>query len=177
MSDQSTPPNDNQQTFSAEYVRELRAENKGLRLKNTELQGKVDGHEKATADAVAKAVEKAVEEARAKISEEVRTEVSAEADKRVLLAELKGEAVKAGLVDLDQLKLLDLTGVKLADGKLDGAEALFASLKESKPYLFGKPPSDSSNTQKAPPANQAEVKHAKDMTEAEYAAAKVAAGL
>ena len=35
-------------------------------------------------------------------------EATADADKRVLLAELKGEALKAGLVDLDLLKLLDL---------------------------------------------------------------------
>jgi regulator of replication initiation timing len=39
-------------------VRELRAENKGLRLKNTELQGRIDGFEKEKTDAVAKAVRK-----------------------------------------------------------------------------------------------------------------------
>lgn len=158
------------QTFSAEYVRELRAENKGLRLKNTELQGKVDGFEKATADAVAKAVE----EATAKARDEGRAEGLKDADQRVLLAELKGEAVKAGLVDLDQLKLLDLSGVKLADGKLEGADALFAGLKESKPYLFGQPPSNSSNPQNPPPANPPAAKKASEMTADEYAAAKAA---
>ncbi|WP_137010141.1 phage scaffolding protein [Aquitalea aquatilis] len=156
------------ETFSAEYVRELRAENKGLRLKNTELQGKVDGFEKATADAVAKAVE----ENTAKVRDEIRAEVAQEADQRVLRAELKGEAVKAGLVDLDQLQLLDLSGVKLTNGKLEGADALFTSLKESKPYLFGQPPSNSSNPQNPPPANPPAAKKASEMTPEEYAKAK-----
>lgn len=156
------------QTFSADYVRELRAENKGLRLKNGELQGRIDGLEKEKTDAVAKAVEDAVTKAKA----DTLAEASTEADKRVLLAELKGEALKAGLVDLDQLKLLDLSSVKLANGKLEGADALFTGLKESKPYLFGQPPSSSSSTQTPPPATPPAQKNAKDMDSAEYAKAR-----
>lgn len=157
------------QSFSAEYVRELRAENKGLRLKNQELQTKVDGFDQATADAV----QKAVEEAKAQTREEVLAEASKEADKRVMQAELKGEAVKAGLIDLDQLKLLDLSAVTLKDGKLEGAEALFEGLKTSKPYLFGEKQS-TSTTETPPPANPPAPKSAKDMTPEEYAAAKAA---
>lgn len=158
------------ETFSREYVQELRAENKGLRLKNTELTGKIDGFEKEKADAVSKAVEEAVTKAKA----DALTEASVEADKRVLMAELKGEAVKAGLVDLDQLKLLDVTGIKLnAEGKIEGADALFTGLKTSKPYLFGTP-NTSSNTQQKPPQPNNEAKKAMDMDDAEYAAAKAA---
>jgi hypothetical protein len=161
------------QTFSAEYVRELRAENKGLRLKNTELQGRIDGFEKEKTEAVAKAVEEATTKAR----DETRAEVAKEADQRVLLAELKGEAIKAGMVDVDGLKLADLSGVTLKDGKLEGAEALFTSLKESKPYLFGQPPSNSSSTHTPPPAGQQTPKPVSEMSDAEYAAAKAAVGL
>lgn len=156
------------ETFSAEYVRELRAENKGLRLKNTELQSKVDGFDKTMADAVAKAVE----ESAAKVRDEVRAEVQAEADKRVLLAEMKSEAVKAGMVDVDGLKLADLSGVTLKDGKLDGADALFSGLKESKPYLFGQPPSSSSTPTPPPPATPPAAKKATEMSAEEYEAAK-----
>lgn len=156
------------ETFSREYVQELRAENKGLRLKNAELTGKIDGFEKEKADAVSKAIE----EAAVKIKAEALTEASAESDKRVLMAELKGEAVKAGLVDLDQLKLLDVSGIKFAaDGKIDGADVLFKGLKETKPYLFGVQNTTSSTQQKPPPANP-ETKKASEMTADEYRKAR-----
>lgn len=167
MSDPANTPEP--QTFSAEYVRELRAENKGLRLKNQELQSRVDGFDKATAEAV----QKAVDEAKAKTREEVLAEASTEADKRVLQAELKGEAVKAGLLDLDQLKLLDLSAVTFKDGKVEGADALFEGLKTSKPYLFGEK-QNTSTTETPPPANPPAPKSAKDMTPEEYNAAKAA---
>lgn len=159
------------ETFSREYVQELRAENKGLRLKNTELTGKIDGFEKEKAEAISKAVE----EASVKIKADAKTEASAEADKRVLMAELKGEAVKAGLVDLDQLKLLDVASIKLtADGKIEGADALFTGLKTSKPYLFGVPNTSSNTQQKTPPVTDPSTKKATDMDATEYAAAKEA---
>jgi hypothetical protein len=168
MSDQDPKPDD-KGSFSAEYVRELRAENKGLRLKNTELQTKNDAAEVT----MAAAIKTAVEEATVTAKTEALKEATADADKRVLLAELKGEALKAGLVDLDQLKLLDVASVKLVDGKLDGAEALFNGLKESKPYLFGEV-SNSSTPNPTPPKTTTEGKPAKDMTAEEYAAAKAA---
>lgn len=157
------------QTFSADYVRELRAENKGLRQTNTQLQSKINGFDAEKADAISKAVE----EVTSKVRAEVAAEASAEADKRVLQAELKGEAVKAGLVDLDQLKLLDLSTVSLKDGQIVGADALFTSLKEAKPYLFGEV-KHSSTPQNPPPQNPPQQKAAKDMTPAEYEAAKAA---
>ncbi|EZI23766.1 hypothetical protein [Pseudomonas extremaustralis] len=172
MSDQPTPAADKDpQTFSREYVSELRAENKGLRLKNQELTGKVDSFEATKADAIKVAVEAAVVAAKA----EATTEVQAEADKRVLLAELKSEAVKAGMVDVDGLKLADLSSVTLKDGKLEGAEALFTGLKESKPYLFGKPPTSSSNPQTPPSPVPPVAKKVTEMDDKEYAAAKAAA--
>jgi colicin import membrane protein len=52
-------------------------------------------------------------------------------------AKLREAASKAGLRDLDGLKMLDLDGVSLDDkGELVGADALFKAAKKAKPYLF-----------------------------------------
>ena len=149
------------ETFSKDYVRELREENKGWRLKHDELTGKLKA-----ADEV---VTKAASEAEAKIKE-----ASNAADQRVIRAELKTAALKAGMVDLDGLKLADLSTVKLnAAGEVEGADALMDAMKKAKPYLFGA--ANSSTGTKAPPATSPTSKKATDMTKEEYAAAKRAA--
>jgi hypothetical protein len=65
---------------------------------------------------------------------------------------MKTAALKAGLVDLDVLKLVDLTSVKLTEaGEVEGADALLAKLQKDKPHFFV-------------------VRKAKDMSEQERAA-------
>src|SRR6516164_6672210 len=65
-------------------------------------------------------------------------ETEQEARVRVARAELKVEAVRAGIVDLDGLKLLDLKKVLIAtDGELTNAAELIAQLRRAKPWLFG----------------------------------------
>lgn len=148
-------------TFSAEYVRELRAENKAWRLKAQENE--------ATATSAAEAAKKAKDDADGVISA-----AKAAANDRIIRAELKAEAIKAGLVDLDALKLADLTKVTLKDdGTVDGAEALFADLKKAKPYLFGVV--NTSTTITAPKPGVQPGKGVKEMSKAEYEAAKRAA--
>jgi hypothetical protein len=50
---------------------------------------------------------------------------------------LKAEAVRAGINDPADLKLVDIAGLKLgADGEIEGAADLIANLKQTKPYLF-----------------------------------------
>jgi hypothetical protein len=147
--------------FTKEYVRELRAENASWRTKAKESETA-----KEAADAAAKV---ATEAADARV-----TETSKTAEQRIIRAELKAHAVKAGIVDIDGLKLVDLSGVKLDDnGEVVGADALIESLKKAKPYLFGSPQSSSTTPvpSKDPPAE----KKAVDMDAAEYAAAKKAA--
>jgi hypothetical protein len=153
-----TPPES--QTFSLEYVKELRAENKGFRLKNQELEGKLKTAEDSVANS-AKDVETKINEA------------NTAANERILRAELKVKAKEAGLIDMDGLKLADLSKVSLKDdGSIDGADALFTSLKEAKPYLFGVANSSTPITPPAvtPPAQ----KLVKDMSKVEYNAAKAA---
>ena len=146
------------ETFSKDYVRELREENKGWRLKLTDAETK--------AAESAAALTKASKDADEKVAG-----ATTAADLRVIRAELKAAALKAGMVDLDGLKLADLSTVKLgADGEIEGADALMEALKKAKPYLFGA--ASSSYAGDPPKPTDPKPKLAKDMTPAEYSAAK-----
>lgn len=165
-----TPP---ATTFSAEYVRELRQENATWRTKAQTLTTEAATHrtaaEAATAKAaadIAEATKKATTEAAATV-----TEAMTKADARVIRSELRTAAVKLGMVDLDALKMLDITSLKTnADGDVEGVDALLDATKKAKAYLFGSP--STSSTQKTPPADQSTPKSALTMTDAEFAAAK-----
>ena len=147
------------QTFSAEYVHELREENKAWRLKATEAEKKATDLQAAT-DLATKTAKDTAETAKK------------DADARVIRAEIKAAAVAAGMVDLDGLKLADLSKVTLKDdGTVEGVDVMLTEFKTAKPYLFGTP-NTSSNTKEPPPKTTPEAKKATEMTEAEYAEAK-----
>ena len=100
------------------------------------------------------------------------------ANRRIINAELRAEATKAGMLDLDGLKLLDLdkAGVTIdADGTVKGAAEALVALKKAKPWAFVGTGSTSPPGSPPPPAGGG-AKHAKDMTTEEYAAAKRAGG-
>lgn len=159
MSTDTKPTQDESETFSREYVTELRAESLRYRTEAQEAEKR--------ANEVAAAADKAAQDAESAIAG-----ANDAANARVIRAELKAEAVRAGMVDLDGLKLADLSTVKLNDdGTVDGASELMVALKKSKPYLFGTP-SHSSTPGNAPPPKGQETKHASQMTDAEYAAAR-----
>jgi len=91
---------------------------------------------------------------------------------RVLRAELKVHAVRAGMVDLDGLRLLDTSGLTLDErDEVVGAESLMAQTRRTKPWLFGAGHSTSS-TASAPPSQPQGPRHATDMTEAEWRSAR-----
>ena len=84
---------------------------------------------------------------------------------------LKAAAQKAGIVDLDALKLLDLTGVQVNEkGEAEGADALIDALKKSKPFLFGTQSTSSTHT--PPRAAELRAKSAMEMTDDEWRAAR-----
>ena len=154
------PPANEPQTFSLEYVRELRSENK-------EWRQKAQGHE-TEAQRQKGLAEAAATEATTKI-----TAAAAAAQDRIIRAELKAVAVKAGMVDLDGLKLLDLSTIKLNDaGEVEGAEALLTAAKTAKPWLFGAPPTSTSSPAPVPPVVPPATKKASEMTDVEYRAAR-----
>ncbi len=92
-------------------------------------------------------------------------------DQRVILADLKIEALRANILDLDGLQFLDMTQARLDDSGnlIDGAE-LIGRLKRAKPWLFAAP--SSSSVAKVPTSSPARQKLARDMSDAEYRVAR-----
>lgn len=156
---QAPAPAPSPESFSREYVTELRNESKGYRLKAQEQEQRAKVAEEKAAAAEAAANAKAEDAAKA-------------ANERILRAELKAAALKAGMVDLDGLKLADLSTVKLNDaGEVEGADALMESLKKDKPYLFGAT-GTTTHTGEPPKPKTGEPVDVRKMSAEEYAAHK-----
>ena len=99
---------------------------------------------------------------------------------RLLQSELRTEAVRAGMVDLDGVKLIDKATLKLdeAGGLMDGA-GLMTAFKAEKPWLFGagqraSSSNSSSSGAVAPRAATPSIKTAMEMTVEEWRAARAA---
>lgn len=151
--------------FSREYVTELRAENKGYRLKATEQQRLREEAEKKAADA-----EKAAKEA--------ETVAQKKAEQRLMRAELKALALKEGMIDLDGLSFIDYTTVSFDDkGDLKGGPEAIAKLKEAKPYLFGAKSTTSPKSASPDPKSSTEPVDARKLTADEYKALKAKMGI
>ena len=111
--------------------------------------------------------------ARAESLEQKLEDFQRQSDMRLVRAEMKAEAIRAGMIDLDGLKLLDISEVRLNErSEIDGASELMGRFKKSKPWLFGT--TSSSSSLSAPAAQNPRQKHATEMTSAEYAAARAA---
>jgi hypothetical protein len=101
------------------------------------------------------------------------SEVRRTANERVVRAELRAEAIRMGMIDLDGLKLLDLANISVdEDGSCRDASVAMENLKQRKPWLFGR--ASSATPASPPPARPARAKLATEMSEAEYRAAKAA---
>jgi hypothetical protein len=82
-------------------------------------------------------------------------------------AELKAEAVKAGIVDLDGLRLLDPS---VASAESGDASAVIARLRREKPWLFGA--ANSSSASSPPQAAPMKRKLATEMSIEEWRTAR-----
>jgi len=92
---------------------------------------------------------------------------------RLIAANLRTEAVRAGMIDLDGLRLVDLSGVHLDENdKVVGGRKIMAELRRIKPWLFGAVSTSSAAI--APASQPVRQKTAMDMTDEEYAAARTA---
>jgi hypothetical protein len=113
--------------------------------------------------------------ARADTLERQLTELQRHTEVRLVRAELKAEAVRAGMVDLDGLRLIDLPALKLNErGEVVGAATLMQELRKSKPWLFGATAQSSSSPSSPPPVSPSKQKLATEMTDAEYRVARAA---
>jgi hypothetical protein len=108
----------------------------------------------------------------AELEQQIRS-LSEQARANLVMSELKAEAVRAGMVDLDGLKLLDSSTLTVGEhGEVTGAAAAIERFRRAKPWLFG----GASRAAAAvpPPAQPPRAKNAVDMTPEEYRAARAA---
>jgi hypothetical protein len=141
----------------------------------TEIKWKsAEDARKVAEEAIKAAENKYADEAKAwetRTNEAVEVERKARRDDKID-ADLRVAAVQAGIVDIDGLKLVDRTALKINDkGQVEGVAELIEATKKAKPYLFhATGPTGTSNPKDAPGAGPNGTKLAKDMTEAERAA-------
>ncbi len=96
---------------------------------------------------------------------------------RLLKAHVQAAAARSGFRDPADSQLADLSEVRLgADDQLEGADAAFAALRQSKPYLFH--PEDAparmgtSHAGPAPQPGSIEARHVRHMSREEYGRAR-----
>lgn len=146
------------------FVKDLRKENMSHRLARYELQEKLDAAEKDFT--------KRLEDTKSQAREEAKKEAQLD----IAMARFEGLALKDGLSDPDVLALFDKSKFVFDDkGKITNAAELLAEFKAAKPHFFTS--QATSSTAKAPKAADATAKSVKDMTPAEYEAAKKAKGI
>ena len=110
-------------------------------------------------------------EARAAELQRRLVELEAQSRERLIRAELKAQAMRAGMVDLDGLKLVDASVLTLdAAGEVQGAATLMQSLRRTKPWLFAGASASSAAT--PPPAEPPRTRLATEMTTKEWLAAR-----
>jgi hypothetical protein len=106
-----------------------------------------------------------------KESEEI-SQLRSDFQSRLVVANLRTEAVRAGMVDLDGLKLIDMSTVRLDnDDKIVGGRKLMDDFRRSKPWLFAA--ASSSSAANVPASQAVRQKMALEMTDEEYAAARI----
>ena len=92
---------------------------------------------------------------------------------KLIRAELKAEAIRSGIIDLDGLKLLEISSARLDEkGEVENAAELVAQLRRAKPWLFNAV--SSSSAASAPLAQPPRQKLATEMTDEEYRSARAA---
>lgn len=90
-------------------------------------------------------------------------------------AEMKAEAIAAGLKDLELTKLIDTSTVKVNDGKIEGLKEAIEAFKTRKPEYFGSDKKSSSSSNAGMPNSGGNVatKNAWDMDKKEFQQAKL----
>jgi hypothetical protein len=113
-------------------------------------------------------------QARAESAEAALASTQAQTNELLIRAELKAEAIRAGMIDLDGLKLLDLAEVRLnSNSEVNDASGILEKLKRAKPWLFGNT-SSSSAAANPPRPEPPRARHANELSHEEWLAARAA---
>ena len=106
-------------------------------------------------------------------TETLRQQLAA-ANARIIQAELKAHAIRAGMIDLDCLKLLDASKLQLSDDGIADGENTVANMKRDKPWLFAKaaPNHSTSSASPSPKPDPVTTPNAKKMSHEEWQAAR-----
>jgi hypothetical protein len=130
--------------LTQEYVAELRQENKERRVESEKLAKNLEETAKKLQE---------TEENSKKALEEVKS-LQVQAEQKMIRADLKVFANKYNLRDIDDIKLADLSGIKVDEkGDVTGVEAAIVALKEKKPYLFAEVSTSRNNYDPQPAAH------------------------
>ncbi|MGH8336226.1 MAG: hypothetical protein ACRETL_05245 [Gammaproteobacteria bacterium] len=107
------------------------------------------------------------------------TKAQRDLQQKLIGAELKAQAIAAGIIDVDFIKMIDTKNLSLKeDGSVDGLEKAVEDLKSSKPVLFGAAKKFSSSKNSELPNKTVEKRvNAFEMTAAEFQAEKSKLGL
>lgn len=90
---------------------------------------------------------------------------------KLVQAELRTAAARAGMIDLDGVKLVDTASLAVNEaGELQGAPEVMVRLRQEKPWLFGR--GSSSSPAVAPRATPPRAKTAMDMSVDEWRVAR-----
>ncbi len=94
-----------------------------------------------------------------------------QANKKLVYSELKNQAIRAGMIDLDLLKLVDTHAFKPdAQGNVPEAAEALTQLQRDKPWMFAN--ASSSQSHPVPTPEPAKARNALTMTRAEWQAAR-----
>lgn len=90
---------------------------------------------------------------------------------KLIQAELRTAAARAGMIDLDGVKLVDTAALVLTEaGELSDGPGVMAKMRQEKPWLFGR--SSSSSPAVAPRATPPKAKTAMEMSVEEWRVAR-----
>ena len=90
---------------------------------------------------------------------------------KLVQAELRTAAARAGMIDLDGIKLVETAGLSLNDaGELPNGAEIMVRLRQEKPWLFGR--ASSSSAAVAPRSTPPKAKTAMEMSVEEWRIAR-----
>ncbi len=137
------------------------SDDEGWKAKLKEYRDEAQAY-RLQAEAEKAAAAKAAEEARTALLAETDAKIAAaklDADNRLIGAELKAAALRAGLEDPDLLKLMDRSALTIGDdGEVVGIDEAVKAFKTAKPYAFRDPKSTTTTTKPPATATKTEFK-------------------